>query len=98
MGARKFEDIVRRPVITEKSSTAQQYQNAHVFEVDRLATKIQIKDAVQKLFGVKVLSVRTLVMPHKWKRHGRNVGRTKTWKKAIVSLAEGQTIDVFEPK
>jgi large subunit ribosomal protein L23 len=98
MGTRKIENIIRRPVITEKSATAQQYQNAHVFEVDRSATKIQIKDAVQKLFNVEVRLVRTMVMPRKWKRHGKNVGRTSPWKKAIITLAEGQTIEVFEAK
>jgi large subunit ribosomal protein L23 len=98
MGTKKIEDIIRRPIITEKSATAQQYQNAHIFEVDRSATKIQIKDAVQKLFDVKVQSVRTMVMPRKWKRYGKNVGRTQPWKKAVITLAEGQTIEVLEPK
>lgn len=94
----KLEEIIRRPVITEKSALAQQYHNAHVFEVVRSASKQQIRQAVEKLFSVKVLSVRTIVMPRKWKRYGRNVGHTKLWKKAIIKLAEGQTIDVLETK
>ncbi len=98
MGAKKLETIIRRPVITEKSALMQQYQNAHVFEVERAATKLQVKEAVQKLFDVKVLNVRTMIMPRKWKRHGRQVGRTSPWKKAIVTLAEGQTLEAIEPK
>ena len=98
MGSIKLEDILRRPVITEKGALMQQYQNAHVFEVDRAANKLQIKQAVEKLFEVKVLNVRTMVMPRKWKRVGRQVGQTQPWKKAVITLAEGQTLEAIEPK
>ncbi len=98
MGAKKLEDIIRRPVITEKAAAGQQYGNAHVFEVDRSATKIQVKKAVQTLFNVKVKSVRTLVMPRKFKRYGRSVGQTKPWKKAVITLAEGETLEAVETK
>ncbi len=91
----KIEDVIRRPLITEKSATAQQDLNAHTFEVDRGATKAEIKKAVEQLFQVKVSSVRTMIMPRKWKRYGRNVGRTSPWKKAIITLAEGQSIEVL---
>lgn len=98
MAGKKIENIVRRPVITEKSALAQQYQNTHVFEVDRSANKLQIKQAIEQLFSVKVRSVRTMVMPRKWKRFGKSIGKTKLWKKAIVTLTEGQTLEALEPK
>lgn len=96
MGAKSLTDIIRRPIITEKAAVAQQELNAHVFEVDRKANKLQIKQAVQQLFSVKVRSVRTMIMPSKWKRSGRTVGKVRPWKKAIVTLAAGETIQVAE--
>jgi len=91
-----LENVIRRPMVTEKSTMLQQSFNAQVFEVDRKATKAQIKQAVEKLFNVKVRTVRTMIMPRKWKRYGSNVGRTKPWKKAIIQLAEGETFEVLE--
>lgn len=96
MGAKSLIDIIRRPIITEKAAVAQQELNAHVFEVDRKASKLQIKQAVQQLFSVKVRSVRTMIVPSKWKRYGRTVGKVRPWKKAIVTLAEGESIQVAE--
>lgn len=98
MGAKSINDVIRRPVITEKAALLQQYQNAHVFEVDRHATKLQIRQAVEEMFKVKVSSVKTMVMPRKWKRYGRQVGQKHPWKKALVTLAEGQTLEVIEQK
>ena len=96
MGAKTLADVLCRPVITEKSAKLQQEQNAYIFEVRRGASKLQIKEAIQKLFEVKVRAIRTMIMPGKYKRYGRNQGKTKAWKKAIVILAENQTIEVLE--
>ncbi|TVR01179.1 MAG: 50S ribosomal protein L23 [Deltaproteobacteria bacterium] len=88
-------DIIRRPVITEKSSLLEG-DNKFVFEVDLRANKHQIRTAVERIFGVDVLSVNTAVMQGKRKRFGRNFGKRSNWKKAVVTLAEGQTISFFE--
>ena len=86
-------DVIMSPVITEKSTNASEY-NKIVFKVRTDATKPQIKDAVEKLFDVKVKSVNTLVRKGKVKRFKGTVGRQSDVKKAIVTLAEGQSIDV----
>ena len=91
-----LENIICRPIITEKSAQLQQGLNVHVFEVDRRANKAQIKQVIEKLFNVKVKTVRTMIMPSKLKRYGRQVGRMKAWKKAMIVLAEGQTFEVLE--
>ena len=70
--------------------------NQIAFEVDRRANKIEIKEAVKKLFNVHVVKVRTFTMLGKRKRMGRTEGRTSSWKKAIVTLKEGERIDFFE--
>ena len=88
--------IVVRPVVTEKSSAAYQTRREYAFEVHPEANKHQIQRAVEELFGVKVLGVRTMRMPRKKRRVGRHEGRKPEWKKAIVRLAEGQTIEFFE--
>jgi large subunit ribosomal protein L23 len=88
--------VIRRPLVTEKSTIARGEANKYIFEVDRRANKVEIEKAVEKLFKVKVLDVRTLNMLGKKKRVGRTVGRKNDWKKAIVTLAPGQTIEVFE--
>jgi len=87
-------DLVRYPLITEKN-TALRAQNKYVFEVARDATKPLVKQAVQKLFGVKVVSVNTMVVKGKYKRTGRFAGYRSDSKKAVVKLAEGQKIDKF---
>ena len=89
------ESIIRRPIfLTEKSNTLRG-QNQVVFEVQRGANKIQIKSAVQKLFNVKVESVNTMVYRGKDRRMGRGYAKMQNWKKAIVTLAEGENIDFF---
>jgi len=88
--------IVRRPLVTEKSSILREDENQVVFEVDRGANKIEIRRAIETLFNVRVLDVRTMVVRGKLKRVGRNVGRQTNWKKAVVTLAEGESIDLFE--
>ncbi|MBD1372361.1 50S ribosomal protein L23 [Hazenella sp. IB182357] len=89
-------DIIRRPVITE-ASTELMENNKYVFEVDIRANKVQVKKAVEAIFGVKVEKVNTLRLPGKLKRYGRYSGRTPERKKAVVQLAEGsKPIEIFE--
>jgi large subunit ribosomal protein L23 len=88
--------IIRRPIITEKGSVLKDENNQLVFEVNLGANKSEIKKAVEKLFKVTVLSVRTQNRQGKRKRLGRSVGRRKNWKKAIVTLKEGHRVDFFE--
>ncbi len=89
-------DIIKRPVITEKSVELAEINNQYAFEVDMRANKIQIAEAVFKIFEVDVLDVRTMVMPAKRGQRGRKVyTRRSTWKKAIVTLRPGQTIAAF---
>lgn len=88
--------IIRRPVITEKSSDMKDENNQIVFEVELGANKSEIKKAVEKLFKVTVLSVRTQNRQGKRKRLGRFLGRRKHWKKAIVTLKEGSRVEFFE--
>jgi len=88
-------DLIKRPVITERSSELME-QNKYVFEVDRRGNKTEIRQAVEKIFGVKVLKVNTLRTPGKLKRVGRSVGRTSERKKAIVTLTpDSKPIDFF---
>ena len=89
-------DVIRRPIVTEKSTIAREDRNVVTFAVDPRANKHQIRDAVQELFQVQVLSVHTMRMPRKSRRVGRFVGQRPEWKKAIVRLAEGQSIEFFE--
>jgi large subunit ribosomal protein L23 len=104
-------EILIRPIITEESSRLQfnpgrtrkrhqdkagEIQPQFVFRVSRDATKVEIKRAVEKMFEVHVSSVNTMNLMGKDRRVGRSVGKRPDWKKAIVTLAEGETIDVFE--
>jgi len=89
-------DVIHRPVVTEKSSIAREEANIATFRVDPNATKLEIRNAVEELFAVKVKNVRTMRQPGKKKRVGKTVGRKPAWKKAIVELAEGQSIEFFE--
>jgi large subunit ribosomal protein L23 len=90
------QDVVKRPLITEKNERAREAARHYAFEVHREATKIQVKQAVEKLFNVHVLAVRTAIARGKNKRVGRNVGQRPNWKKAFVTLKEGETIALFE--
>jgi large subunit ribosomal protein L23 len=88
--------IIKRPVaLTEKASRIKADYNQVVFEVDRGANKIQIRLAVEALFGVKVVSVNTLLQRGKVKRMGRSFGKRHNWKKAIVTLRQGDDISFF---
>jgi large subunit ribosomal protein L23 len=91
-----FYDIIRRPITTEKA-VALQEGSRYVFEVARDSNKIQIKDAVQRAFpGTTVLRVHIINMHRKARNRGRFAGFTPAWKKAIVTLAPGQVIEIFE--
>jgi len=92
----ELHSIIKRPLITEKSTTSRDQDNKYVFEVDKRANKIEIGNAVEKIFKVKVIDVRTMNMAGKKKRMGKIVGQKNDWKKAIVTLAEGNTIEMFE--
>jgi len=88
--------IIKRPkTLTEKASRLKVENNQVVFEVDRGANKIEIKNAVEQMFGVKVLGVNTLLQRGKVKRMGRSFGKRHNWKKAIVTLREGDDISFF---
>ncbi|MFS8523361.1 MAG: 50S ribosomal protein L23 [Limnochordales bacterium] len=88
-------DVLKRPIITEKATMLME-QGKYVFEVDRNANKTQIKQAVEQIFNVKVTKVNTMRQAGKLRRQGRTQGRTREIKKAIVTLAEGQSIPIFE--
>ena len=89
-------EILRRPIITEKSSFQSDNLDRYTFEVDVRANKHQIKEAVEQVFDVNVLSVNVINVRGKRRRWGRIEGRTKNWKKAIVTLRTGQSIQFFE--
>ena len=89
-------DIIRRPVITEKTSIQKEVSNQFTFEVDRAANRLEIKKAVEGIFNVKVAGVRTMQVKGKTKRRGWIVGKRRDWKKAIVTLMPGERIDFFE--
>jgi large subunit ribosomal protein L23 len=89
-------DVIVRPVVTEKTQLAMSDRNEYCFEVSMRANKPMIKEAVEALFGVSVLRVRTAVMPAKLGRRARKTYiRKSEWKKAVVTVAPGQTIDMF---
>jgi len=90
-------DVIRRPVVTEKSNIRADEQNQYTFEVDRRANKMLVKDAVETAFNVKVLEVNIVNIPAKMGRYGRvTVTKKAAWKKAVVTLAPGDTIQMFE--
>ncbi len=91
-----MQEIVRRPLITEKAERNREAHRHYTFEVHRDATKIQVKHAVEKLFSVHVTSVHTSIARGKNKRVGRSMGSRPNWKKAVVTLKEGETIALFE--
>jgi large subunit ribosomal protein L23 len=88
--------IVKRALITEKGTQIRERENGYLFEVARDANKIEIRHAIESIFPVKVESVRTLRVHGKPKRMGRYAGHRPDWKKAIVTLKKGQTIELFE--
>ena len=87
-------DVIVRPIVTEKSTTMAEISK-YVFEVADDVNKVQIKAAVEKIFEVNVRAVNVSRVRGKWRRYGRSRGRRPDWKKAIVTLQRGQTIDIF---
>lgn len=89
-------NVIVRPILTERSTALKEKQNRYAFEVRRGATKPDIRHAVEEMFKVKVLGVRTMNVRGKFRRLGRSFGKRPDWKKAIVTLNEGQKIDLVE--
>ncbi|AAR36248.1 50S ribosomal protein L23 [Geobacter sulfurreducens] len=89
-------DVIKKPLITEKTTIEKDSKNVVSFEVDRDANKIEIKEAVEKLFKVEVAEVNTVNVAGKVKRFGRHYGKRSNWKKAYVTLKEGSSVDFFE--
>jgi large subunit ribosomal protein L23 len=92
----KHFDIVRGPVVTEKTTLQKETSNQVTLRVDKNANRVEIKDAVEKNFNTKVKQVRTIQVKGKVKQRGKIIGRRKDWKKAIITLMPGQKIDFFE--
>ncbi|MGB1247331.1 MAG: 50S ribosomal protein L23 [Chitinophagales bacterium] len=94
-----IEEILIKPMVTEKSTKMGEDLNRFVFKVDKRANKLQIKEAIESMYGVAVADVRTMIMPAKAKirqtKSGLSKGRKISFKKAIVSLVEGDTIDFY---
>ncbi len=95
MTAKLPEQIIRRPLLTEKGTAMGEEGNKVLFEVTMRANKIEIRKAVEKIYHVKVTTVHTQIVRGKMKRQGRSVGKRPNWKRAIVTLAEGSSIDFF---
>lgn len=89
-------DVIKKPLVTEKSTIAKDSNNVVAFVVNRDANKIEIKAAAEKLFNVSVDMVRTSNVAGKVKRSGKTIGKRSNWKKAYVTLKEGSNIDFFE--
>jgi large subunit ribosomal protein L23 len=91
-----FYQIIKKPIITEKATKQKEQVNQLTFEVDRHANKILVRNAIENIFKVKVLSVTVINVKGKKRMVGRNVGKKPDWKKAIVRLAPGENIEFFE--
>lgn len=89
-------DVIKRPVITEKTNIQKEDANQITFEVNRKANRVEIRRAVERIFNVRVAGVRTMQIKGKVKQRGRIVGKRRNWKKAIVTLMPGERIDFFE--
>lgn len=90
-----MDNVLVRPIITERATTLTERFNQVAFEVVRKANKYQIRDAIETTYGVKVEQVHTMIVPGKLKRRGSDIGKRPNWKKAIVKLKEGDVIDFF---
>ena len=91
-----YHAIIKRPIVSEKSTMQKEVSNQLSFEVDKKANRIEIKKAIQSLFSVQVDAVRTLQIKGKYKQRGRIIGKRRDWKKAIVTLKPGERIEFFE--
>lgn len=88
--------IIKSPLVTERGTQLRETQNKYLFKVDKAANKLEIKQAIQDLFKVRVTKVTTQIVPGKMKRLGRYEGRRPDWKKALVTLAKGDKIELYE--
>ena len=91
-----YSKVVIRPLLTEKNAAMKELENRVAFEVARSANKLEIKNAIEEAFKVSVKAVNVVNVKGKIKRLGRNIGKRRDWKKAIVTLKEGETIEFFE--
>lgn len=89
-------EVIKRPLVTEKGMKAQGTLPAYTFEIDKRATKDDVRRSVEKIFGVHVVKVNTSRLRGKVKRVGNSIGRRPNWKKAIVALRAGEKIEIFE--
>lgn len=89
-------EVIKRPLVTEKTTLEKDAKNIIAFEIDPHANKIEIKEAVEKIFNVDVVDVKTINIAGKKKRIGKNVGKRSNWKKAYVTLKKGSKVDFFE--
>ncbi len=89
-------DVIKKPLITEKTTIEKDTKGIVAFQVHRDANKLEIKEAAEKLFKVEVVEVRTVNVAGKVKRVGKNFGKRSNWKKAYVTLKEGSSVDFFE--
>ena len=94
--ANSLYQVLRRPLVTEKTNALRETKNDYAFEVATDANKIEIRQAVESLFGVKVKSVRTGIVRGKFRRTRKGFGQKPNWKKAIVTLRDGESIELFE--
>ena len=91
-------DIIKRPLDTEKLDRMRDRENKFAFEIDMKASKTEVKQAIEGLFKVKVVDIKTAIVRGKFRRIGRSEGQRSSWKKAIVTLKEGDAISLFEGK
>lgn len=91
-------EIIKRPLDTEKLDRMRDRENKFAFEIDMKASKTEVKQAIEQLFKVKVLDIKTAIVRGKFRRLGRTEGQRPNWKKAIVTLKEGDAIQLFEGK
>lgn len=94
----KIFSVIKKPIISEKSTALAEVANRYVFKVDQSASKTEIKQAIEQLFKVKVKAVNTMLMHGKNKRVGRFEVKRSNWKKAIITLQAGQKIELFQVK
>jgi large subunit ribosomal protein L23 len=92
----EIHQIIKKLLVTEKSTMARDELNKYIFEVDRKANKVEVGRAVEKLFKVKVVDVHVMNVLGKKKRTGRVIGQKSSWKKAVVTLTDGNRIEIFE--
>ena len=90
------EQVLIKPLLTEKASIVTENANRYVFKVQTKANKHQIRSAVEKMFDVKVVDVKTAVLPGKMKKAGRKTKKTSSWKKAYVKIQDGQKLELFK--